>query len=274
MIGSGMSILCHIALRIITQQKPVYWSNVNETKDGDFKRLQELVTHSDKRPAKDHFHRTLMALFLLRILQCSGYVTSSDEGRLSEHELQVATVILQSLQALQFNAHEIFETVMNKDKDFKSAHVKYIAAGIYLTVSLFNHDCYPAVTRYFSGKNIVIKAVRPLSPGEVVGENYGPIFTKLTLSERIRNLTSRYWFRCTCQACQEDWPTFDKMDENIIRIKCMQKECKGCIVTSLDSGKQKNVNCPFCKKTINIAETVKLIKSYSDDFDKDLKNGR
>lgn len=64
----------------------------------------------------------------------------------------MATVVLQSLQALQFNAHEIYETVMSKDKDFKTAQMKYIAVGIYLTVSLFNHDCYPAVTRYLKLK--------------------------------------------------------------------------------------------------------------------------
>lgn len=39
MIGSGMSILCFIALRIITQQNPKYWSNINEIKDRDFKRV-------------------------------------------------------------------------------------------------------------------------------------------------------------------------------------------------------------------------------------------
>lgn len=69
-------------------------------------------------------------------------------GRLTEYKLQVATIILQSLQALQFNAHEIYETVLNEDKDLKKAPIKYIAVGIYLTVCLFNHDCYPAVTRY------------------------------------------------------------------------------------------------------------------------------
>lgn len=87
----------------------------------------------------------------------------------------------------------------------------------YIKQSITFHSC--VLSRYFNGKDIIIKAVRPLSPGEVVGENYGPIFTKRTLSERTRNLTSRYWFRCTCKACQEDWPTFDKMDENVVKIK-------------------------------------------------------
>ena len=43
MIGSGMSILCHIALRIITQQNPAYWFNINTNKDDDFNRVCKRV---------------------------------------------------------------------------------------------------------------------------------------------------------------------------------------------------------------------------------------
>ena len=78
-------------------------------------------------------------------------------GTMSDHELQIATIILHNLQCLQFNAHEIYETVMKRDKDFKSAHMNYVAVGIYLTVSLFNHDCYPAVTRYLNQLRVYIK---------------------------------------------------------------------------------------------------------------------
>lgn len=68
--------------------------------------------------------------------------------------------------------------------------------------------------RYFIGDRIVLRCVRPIAAGEMISENYGPIFTKRTLAERQRNLGSRYWFKCSCQACQEDWPTFKNMDNN------------------------------------------------------------
>lgn len=67
------------------------------------------------------------------------------------------------------------------------------------------------VSRHFEGRSIVLRATRPLSPGEVVAENYGPHFMTRGLKERQRSLASRYWFRCDCLACKEDWPTLKQM---------------------------------------------------------------
>lgn len=46
--------------------------------------MASLVTHADKRQPKDFLSRTLMALFLLQILENSRYIPSSDvdEGKL------------------------------------------------------------------------------------------------------------------------------------------------------------------------------------------------
>lgn len=48
---------------------------------------------------------------------------------------------------LQFNAHEIYETRHGPGNRFKNAKAAYIGVAVYPTVALFNHDCYPAVTR-------------------------------------------------------------------------------------------------------------------------------
>lgn len=68
-----------------------------------------------------------------------------------------------------------------------------------------------AFYRYFEGRNIVFRATRPLAPGDVVSENYGPHFMMRGLKERQRALASRYWFKCECVACKEDWPTLKMM---------------------------------------------------------------
>lgn len=46
--------------------------------------MASLVTHADKRQPKDFLSRTLMALFLLQILENSRYIPSTDvdEGKL------------------------------------------------------------------------------------------------------------------------------------------------------------------------------------------------
>lgn len=68
MIGSGMSILCFIALRMITQQ-----SSVDAAIQNGRQVIHELCSHSTKRPASDYLQRTVMSAFLLRILQKANF---------------------------------------------------------------------------------------------------------------------------------------------------------------------------------------------------------
>jgi hypothetical protein len=64
--------------------------------------------------------------------------------------------------------------------------------------------------RCFQGTKMVLHALRPVQPGEMVGENYGPIYSKKSFGERQKALRARYWFDCAYQACSEKWNTFDK----------------------------------------------------------------
>uniref|UniRef100_A0A0C9Q6Y6 Smyd4_0 protein n=1 Tax=Fopius arisanus TaxID=64838 RepID=A0A0C9Q6Y6_9HYME len=259
LIGSGMSILSALALRMVTQvdlqtcrklhhkcnellelktegkapkcqseapiklegsasksakrrqRKKKLLENLQmKSPEVDF-RAYELVTHESLRSAIDFFERALMAVFLLKCLTTVDYFESSRRTLDSptDDEITTGSLLLRNLQLLQFNAHEIFETRSSNEHRFRSNKTVYLGIAIYPSVARFNHDCYPAVTRYFAGRDIVIRATRPLKPGEVVAENYGPIFTKRNLKERQRVLNGRYWFKCTCRACTQDWPDFD-----------------------------------------------------------------
>lgn len=143
----------------------------------------------------------------------------------SSAEFEIGEILIGLLQVLQFNAHEICDLIQNNNVADNSSSSNgneppkygrfiYIGVAIYNSAAYFNHNCYPAVTRYFIGKTIVLCATRPLAPGTIIAENYGPIFTRQTLRERQRNLSSRYWFRCECISCKENWPTLDKLNDN------------------------------------------------------------
>lgn len=64
LIGSGMSVLCNIALRIITQNRNPQAALI-EGKE----LLKNLCKHSEQRAPIDYFQRALMATFILRCLQ-------------------------------------------------------------------------------------------------------------------------------------------------------------------------------------------------------------
>lgn len=219
-------------------------------------RAYHLVDHNSRRSGPDFLERTLMAAFLLKCLQRVNFFedTSRDDEIPGEKEIIVGSLLLKNLQLLQFNAHEFFETRVNKDHRFRGSKPIYLGVGIYPTVARFNHDCYPAVSRYFVGRSIVIRATRTLKPGDVVAENYGPIFTKRNLGERQRTLSGRYWFKCTCKACQENWPGFEKLTNDSVRLRCPTQECSRLYPRSQVTNK--TIKCVGCHKKINLMERL------------------
>ncbi|XP_066587691.1 SET and MYND domain-containing protein 4-like [Prorops nasuta] len=314
LIGSGMSILSALALRMVTQEglknsmkihalvskrseavestgdsvssiqeaeklsksakRRLRKKKLNEsktTKPGEDSasgnstdkidvRVYDLVMHHEKRSSKDFLERSLMAAFLLKCLQRVHFFenTTLDTEVPGEEEIAVGSLLLKNLQLLQFNAHEIFEMRLGSSHRFRGSRPVYLGVAIYPTVARFNHDCYPAVTRYFVGTNIVIRATRSLKPGDVVAENYGPIFTKRNRSERQRTLAGRYWFHCSCQACQEDWPMFEKLTNDAVRLRCPSKACNRLHPRFRDSSKP--IKCPQCRKEFDFQDRIKCLE--------------
>ncbi|XP_011685059.1 PREDICTED: SET and MYND domain-containing protein 4-like [Wasmannia auropunctata] len=228
-----------------------------------------LVTHADRRTSKDFLERSLMAAFLLKCLQRVGFFArpTPDDEVPGVEEITVAALLLRNLQLLQFNAHEFFETRMSAEHRFRGSRPVYLGVAIYPTVARFNHDCYPAVTRYFVGRHIVIRAVRGLRPGDVIAENYGPIFTKRTLAERQRTLAGRYWFRCTCKACEEDWPRFENLTNDSVRLRCPTTGCGG-LHSRARQGKP--IKCSGCQKKICLEDRLARLRECEALYDRGL----
>lgn len=66
-----MSVLCHAALRMVTQ-------TINN-QSASWDKIDKLCAHSDKRDPADMLRRTLMAAFLLRCLVVAGYFGKQTE---------------------------------------------------------------------------------------------------------------------------------------------------------------------------------------------------
>lgn len=260
LIGSGMSILCHLALKLVLQQG----SPEKALEEG--KRLAGIFCkNSTMRSNEDFFKRCLMSTFLLRCLQKTEFfgrrLTESAEP--TAKEMEIGVLLFSYLQALQFNAHEIYETISAGHKFIKS-RINYIGVGIYEVGAMFNHECYPSITRHFNSTNLIFNSIRPHVNGEVVAENYGPIFTKQTLPERQRNLASRYWFKCECLACKENWPVLDKLN-NKCRIRCPEEKCNG--VFNYPQDRVKEVKCRMCKKNVSLQMSITLLQEVEDMFE-------
>lgn len=287
LLASGMSILCRIALRLATQAPGggvAFDAAHDEEVDAErasylerLRRLDALVTHAASRPPSDMMQRALMALFLLKMLRKTDFFKGTQPPApgevLSSAELRLAALMLRWLQLLQFNAHEVYETRMVTPKRFRGAKPNYIGVAIFPSAALCNHDCYPALARFFVGTTLVLRALRPLRPGDVLAENYGPAFVKFPLAKRKRALISRYWFNCACAACGEDWPQFEGMD-NSFRVRCPSGGCCERVPLSQDliesstsaAKKAVSVKCSGCHKRVNVVDALHSVQDAEKDY--------
>lgn len=61
--------------------------------------------------------------------------------------------------------------------------------------------------------------IRNLKSGERISENYGPLYSQNPRDERQKKLKESYWFDCSCDACEQNWPIFSEMNTNEVRFK-------------------------------------------------------
>ncbi|XP_031850428.2 protein-lysine N-methyltransferase SMYD4 [Nomia melanderi] len=291
---SNTSITCFLALRTITQQPyehllklkdkveackgKLYVSAEQPYRRQDIEAFCSLVSHEEERTTDDLLHRTYIALWLLRLLKKGPYfpedVKTPDTAgtKLSESELYIGGLLLNSLMILQFNTHEISELTTSKNnKSLSKAKSMFIGGGLYPSVSLFNHSCNPGIIRYFIGTTMVVRAIRSISPGEEISENYGPIFTRTPEAERKKILKWQYWFDCECEACTEHWPLLDDIDPTILRFKCDSGlACKNVLPVNTNTN-EFIIKCSKCGKNTNILKGLKALQDTDALFKMALK---
>ncbi|KAL0896024.1 hypothetical protein ABMA27_012009 [Loxostege sticticalis] len=286
---SGCSVTCHIALRMITQNKKDYFTNIYKDLDSkpngpyktdDYRNIYHLVSHEDKRTKQDILHRTQMTAFLVKLLEISGYFEGKPRDKpVDLEELKsmavdekykddvalIGGLILKNLQVLQFNAHEVFELRCPKPRVGQcvikhSGKSVFLAGAVFPTLALFNHSCDPGVVRYFCGPHIVVRAVKNIKKGEEVSENYGPIFTTVPKEKRQASLKEQYWFDCNCAPCKDNWPLYSEMNENYMRFKCdSDRPCSNVVAVPHDC-KEFMVQCGLCQQYTNILKGLKSLQ--------------
>ncbi|XP_063881235.1 SET and MYND domain-containing protein 4-like isoform X2 [Scylla paramamosain] len=298
MIGSGVSLNVSLALRVAAQhdllffqklqdrlsQPAVLPSTTSPHRPEDYLSFYHMAGLEEHRSGRDFFHRALIAAFLLKILQRAHYFGKwDDEGPpdkpLTEDEALLGRLLLRHLQVSQFNAHELHSplvplapcnphsqisgmTFMSGENNYVATKSVFLGLAVYPTVAFCNHSCFPAVARFFDGDKMVIVNLRPLSPGDAVAENYGPIFTHMPRQERQRKLLSRYWFRCRCEACEQDWPMYEMMPER------RMLRCQTCgTALPVRTGNKSHVKCTQCGSSTNAVDACKALDKAQKVFD-------
>ena len=227
----------------------------------DYNAIYHLVTHSQDRAVHDLFRRSVMAVFLTQCLQRCGYFDKN--GTTSDLDVAyIGGLILSHLQLLPCNAHEISELQLDRNSVATSVSAE-IGAGIYSTLSLFNHSCDPAVVRHMYGQTCVSRTIKKIYAGEEIADNYGVHFALQPREERKEKLKSQYFFLCGCAACCEDWPMYISTTANTPLWKC--QHCK----TPMKAGENHaTVVCKDCGRTRNVYDCIQTLVDINTDYEK------
>ena len=125
-----------------------------------------------------------------------------------------ATVELQGLENISFA--ESFSQKIPPEKlsqQIASIRVRKFAGGMYPLFSLMNHSCDPNVyylNDVVKGK-MVVMAHRALKKGEPLFVSYNSGFANIGADDRQTELEERYYFKCRCIACEQNWPTISDL---------------------------------------------------------------
>lgn len=84
--------------------------------------------------------------------------------------------------------------------------------GLYLCMSMATHACAGNVARMrVDDIKQMWVVTRGIAAGEQVLDNYGSFYSCQEKEERQERCSSHYGFECLCEACENDWPTTDKL---------------------------------------------------------------
>lgn len=223
----------------------------------DYMNIFRLITHASHREPRDLLRRTLVSCYLVKILQKANFFPP--ESTPDDYNF-IGGLLLRHNQSISCNAHEISELKFDKHSIGKSSS-HGIGAGIYATLSIFNHSCDPHVTRNFDGTTCVLRAIKTIKAGEEILDNYGVLYATNEISDRRMKLRDQYFFDCDCEPCKFEWPLYDQIKDAMEYNKFICNTCQEPIEDDIDSIKK---DC--CKKRLKMASIEKsnLQKSKTD----------
>ena len=191
-------------LSLPTEQETYQWNQ--------YENILRLQTNSQKRHVNDLFHRSVQACMIgMSLINNTSFCQDAYDNL--TYQIYICSLLLSHLQSLPCNAHEISEFVDHRLAPLTSSCVE-IGAGIYATLSLFNHSCNPNVIRNFVGDTVVVRLLGSISSDKTeLLDNYGCLSATMDKDERQGKLAEQYHFRCQCRPCVDQWPKYDQLPE-------------------------------------------------------------
>ncbi len=88
-----------------------------------------------------------------------------------------------------------------------------VGIGLYIPATPFNHSCMPNCCVTFTGRELRVRCVKNVNSGEELCLSYTELSRPRAI--RLKELSSAYFFQCTCQrCCSEDYRLSESDEES------------------------------------------------------------
>jgi SET domain len=109
------------------------------------------------------------------------------------------------------------EIVITNSFGLTGSDGEIIGSGIFPLSSLFNHSCAPNVMRIMLDNKLAFVTSRPIEKNQQLFVCYRSNFFGPSREERQQEIFDSYRFKCTCEACNKNFPALknlQKTEEN------------------------------------------------------------
>ncbi|XP_037825003.1 SET and MYND domain-containing protein 4 [Lucilia sericata] len=177
----------------------------NFTPREHYRAIHGLVTNQHLRSVSDLFQRSVVCAVLKHFM--INYTPLKDFLGGEEGQNFFTELLFRHLQTSPSNMHGIdLVEQINETKD-DTTH----SSGAFAFLSLLNHSCAPNTVRIYKGCKAYLFVLRPIPAGGMLHDNYGQHYAISPKAKRIDILSMQYRFTCKCEACEQDYPTIDKL---------------------------------------------------------------
>ncbi|KAF4521263.1 hypothetical protein B566_EDAN008466 [Ephemera danica] len=163
--------------------------------------------------------RTLLALLYMKCFDLEN-VPNFDE---------IAASFLRLLRSIPLNQSTYIIPDLSNHHVLLLCGTTRIAGVLSFGFSLINHSCDRNADYLFSGRHIIVRALKPIKKGDQITTSYTDPFYDLRKEQRLKNLQYTYNFTCSCEACVHNYPLAANMHplENVMQNYLMARAQHG-----------------------------------------------
>ena len=199
---------------------------VSETELDRFTNLFDMVTHEDEIPQETWAKHAVVVVYHLRSMRMTNYYSKNNlkikSKEFTEEELVIGRLIFKLRLISEANLYPVWGV---EDEGRGQVGIESIGSGIYPSIGrCLNSSCNPNTGRVNRGHAVLVVAAKNIAKNEEITDNYCIHYSELPTSERKEWLLETFQFECKCEACEQNWPVFDQLEDEVpIEVQEMLK---------------------------------------------------